>query len=109
MGRTRQKTYLREWRKHREMSLEAVAAEVGVSFSNLGRIERGVVPYKQDLLESLALLYGCDPAELLARDPSAPISIFTAIARADETQRRQIEALAETVLNFRSSGGRNAG
>ncbi|MGZ8286102.1 MAG: helix-turn-helix domain-containing protein [Allosphingosinicella sp.] len=104
MPRKRHRTFLREWRQHRGFSLEAAAAEIGMTHTNLSRIERGLYPYNQDLMESLALVYGCDPVDLLIRDPSAPVSIYAAMDRANDEQRRLIERIAEDVLEFRRDG-----
>ena len=53
-----QRTYIREWRKHCGLSLEKLAAQVGVTHGNLSRIERGLRPYNQALLESIASEHG---------------------------------------------------
>jgi transcriptional regulator with XRE-family HTH domain len=82
--------FFREWRIHSGLSLEAVAERLqtmaadrtpsdadrrafkrlGVTHGNLSRIERGLVPYNQTLLELLAEIYRTDPASLIMRDPS---------------------------------------
>lgn len=106
--------FLREWRKHREMSLEQVAERVmllGVeerfrladpdsrpktmTHATLSRIERGLLPYNQLLLEILADIYGTSPASLLMRDPStpdAPWSLADQIVRLTDAKRRQVIA-----------------
>jgi len=68
--------YLREWRKHRGFTLEQVAAEVGTTHATLSRIERGKISYTQPMLEALAMLYRCAPADLL-RDPEADEPIWS--------------------------------
>lgn len=62
--------YLRAWRKFRKRTLEAVAHEIGIHLSVLGKIETGKVPYSQTHLESLAVVYKCLPADLLFDPPS---------------------------------------
>jgi transcriptional regulator with XRE-family HTH domain len=100
MRAPRGKTFLREWRKHRGLSLPEAAERAGTSHPNLSKVERGLVPYNQDILEALALVYGCDPADLLIRDPSAPPNLYSLLARADEQQRRQIFRVAEAITDF---------
>lgn len=74
--RTLGKHYIREWRKFRKMSLRKLAArmeaEPGVeltSHANLGRIEKGEQPYKQDILEAIAEALNCTVVQLLTVDP----------------------------------------
>ena len=65
------KTYLREWREFRDRSLESVAARMGLNHGQLSKVERGIHPYSQHILEIAALEYGCGVADLLSRLPSA--------------------------------------
>jgi len=90
--------FLRAWRKHRSKTLEQVAEYLHMSHSQLSRIERFAQPYNQELLEALAELYMCDVVDLLIRDPSQPESIWTLWQRAKPGERRQIAAVAETLL-----------
>lgn len=69
--------YLREWRKYRKKqdrkwTLAYVAELVEVDHSSLSRLERGESPYDEDILQKLALAYGCDPADLLNINPLTP-------------------------------------
>jgi transcriptional regulator with XRE-family HTH domain len=83
----RARHYLREWRIKSGLSLEAVterlqamshqsstlkppSSRVGVTHGNLSRIERGLVPYNQTLLELLAQVYDTDTASLIAGPPA---------------------------------------
>lgn len=101
----RRKTYLREWRRLKPgRTLEQVAGELRISQPQLGRIERGDQPYNQDLLEALAELYGCSPADLLMRDPSQPSNIWSLWDHAKPGQRRQIEAVAEVIVKTGTNG-----
>lgn len=97
--------FLREWRKHREMTLEAVAEAVGeitgdgFTHASLSRIERGRQPYSQPQLEALATVYRTDPGSLLMRNPADPDAIWSIWDQAKTgEQRRMIRELASTVL-----------
>ena len=71
--RKRQRTYFREWRLHHDKLKQYEAAEaLEIDSSTLSRLESGESPYDQDMLEKMALLYGCDPGDLLAINPSLP-------------------------------------
>lgn len=87
MAKTKTKTYLREWRLHKELTLEQAAAAIGLAdHSMLSKMETGARRYNQTILERLAVLYGTDPGSLLNRDPNAPV---------DEI-RRIVEGLPDT-------------
>lgn len=92
------KTYIYEWRRHRGLSQQRLADRLGVSHATIGRIENGKQPYSQPLLERLAEELQTDPASLLIRDPSDPEGIWTLWDRAKPAERRQIVALAATLL-----------
>jgi transcriptional regulator with XRE-family HTH domain len=96
--RERRPNFLRQWRKHRGFTLETVGAEVGMTGPNLGRVEKGEVPYSQDLLEQLADMYGCEIADLLVRDPSDPEGMWSIWERAQPAQRNQIAAVAKALI-----------
>lgn len=116
----RPKHYLRQWREHVGLSLQAVkdAAEalfadrvvaegeevdlnrIGLSYSTLSRIETFKVPYNQALLEVLAEVYGTDPASLIMRDPSDPEGIWSIYDKVPATEKpvalRVLQGFAKT-------------
>ncbi len=100
MGKNqRRKTFLREWRRVKPgRTLDMVAAELHMSQPQLGRIERGDSPYNQDLLEALALLYGCTVADLLMRDPTDPNAMWSIWEQAKPGEKRLIAAAAEAIV-----------
>lgn len=88
--------FLRAWREASGFTLENVAERVGIigserldaandplssprkfTHASLSRIERGLQPYNQPLLEILAGIYGTEPASLLIRDPSDPDGLWS--------------------------------
>ncbi len=70
MPNGRRPTFIRAWRKYRGHTLETLAEQIGMIHASLSRIERGEQPYTQDSLELLADALKCEPADLLALDPS---------------------------------------
>ena len=96
------RTFLREWRTYREKTLVQVAEELHMTHGQLSRIERGLQPYNQELLERLSELYRCDPVDLLIRNPAEPTKIWSLWDRARPGERRQIEAVAEALLRDRT-------
>lgn len=71
-------TFLRAWREYQKPKLTQgdVGKHVGMTHSQVGRIENGLNPYTKRLLEGLASLCGCHPADLLWRDPRDPEEIW---------------------------------
>jgi transcriptional regulator with XRE-family HTH domain len=94
--------FLREWREHRDMTLEFVGEAVGMSHAQLGRIERRLQKYNQELLEALADLYRTDPASLIMRDPTKEDAMWSLWDQAKEGQRQEIEKFAEFVVKSRT-------
>jgi transcriptional regulator with XRE-family HTH domain len=62
-------TFLRAWREHRGISQKDAADCLEMDKSSLSRLERGLTPYDQRHLETLAALYRCAPGDLLSVDP----------------------------------------
>lgn len=98
-------TFLRQWRQHRDKTLVQIAEELHMTHGQLSRIERGLQPYNQALLERLAELYRCEPVDLLIRDPSEPASIWSIWDQAKPGERRQITSVAEALIKGRTGTG----
>ena len=98
------RTYIREWRKHRRLTLKRLADRLVnedgsqvVSYVSLSRIERGEQPYTQPTLEAIASALDTDPASLLMRDPTAPDAIWTIWDSLTPEQRVQAVAILEAL------------
>lgn len=63
--------FIREWRKARGLTLVQLGELAGVDHGNLSKLERGIFPYSQSVLESLAVALGISPVTLLALHPDA--------------------------------------
>lgn len=71
--RERRTTKLREWRNYNEITLREAAAVIGRTYATLQRIEKGVLPYNQDVLEALYEFYGASkPTDLIDISPPKP-------------------------------------
>lgn len=67
------RTFLREWRIECEFSLEEAGTRLGISHSQLSRIERAKQEYTQGLLEGAARLYKTSVWALLNSPPNQSI------------------------------------
>lgn len=96
--RTFRPTFIRHWREHRGLTLEQLADRIGTTHASLSRIERGLQPYTQPMLEGLAEALQTDPASLIMRNPDDPEGIWSVWDQAKATERRMIVDLAKTVV-----------
>ena len=94
----RQRVFLREWREHRDMTLEQVAAELDITAGALSQHERGTTNYTRPLLEALADLYGCNPGDLIMRDPTDTDAPWSLWDQAQKGQREQIIGMMKIIL-----------
>lgn len=92
------RTFIRQWREFRDLTLEQLAERVGTTHASLSRVERGLQPYSQALLEDLAEALQTDTASLLMRDPTDPEGIWSVWDQAKPGQRRQIVEIAKTLI-----------
>jgi DNA-binding Xre family transcriptional regulator len=90
--------FIRGWRKHRHLTLEQLAERIGVTHGALSQLERGLTNYTQPMLEALAGALMCEPADLIMRDPSDPDGIWSIWDQAKPGERRQIVAVAKTLM-----------
>jgi len=98
------KHFIREWRKHRDLTLEQLAERIGMSHQNLGKIERGLVPYNQVLLEALAEELRCAPADLIIRGPEDPESLQSVVSGMRPAQVVQLVEIAKTIKRTGTDG-----
>jgi transcriptional regulator with XRE-family HTH domain len=87
-------THIRDWRKFRGFTLERLAQRIGMTTSNLSKIERGTQAYTQPVLEALADALTCSPADLIMRPPGAKNELQALIESLDgEAQGRAIAVI----------------
>jgi transcriptional regulator with XRE-family HTH domain len=91
-------TFIRQWREHRGLTLEQLASRIGTTHASLSRVERGLQPYNQPLLEAVAEALRTDAASLIMRNPADPEGIWSVWDNAKPAERRQIVEIAKTLL-----------
>lgn len=91
-------TFIRQWRKHRGLTLELLADRIGMSVGNLSMIERAKTGYTQETLELLADALQCAPADLLTRNPADPDGIWSLWDQAKAGERKQIIEVVKAML-----------
>jgi transcriptional regulator with XRE-family HTH domain len=93
-----QPTHIREWRKHRGLTLEKVADRLDMTPGHISMLERGQRGYTQETLEAVAAALQTDVASLLMRDPTDPEAIWTVWDQAKPAQRRQLLIIAQALV-----------
>ncbi|MCC6889629.1 MAG: helix-turn-helix transcriptional regulator [Hyphomicrobiales bacterium] len=97
-------TFIRAWREAKGLTLAALADAVGarlggMTHASLSRIERGIQPYSQPILEALAdELTGGDVGALLTRDPRESDALWSIWERAKPAERQLIVAIARVIV-----------
>ena len=92
-------TFIRDWRKHRQLTLERVAERIGMTTSNLSKIERGEQPYTQPILEALADALTASPSDLIMRPPHAKNDLLTLVEALEAEQQKQAIAVIRALGN----------
>lgn len=99
------RTFFKEWRKYRDMTLEEAAERSGMSVGNISAMERSAQHYTQSGLEALAGAYDCEPAHLLMVDPTKDDAIWSIWETAKPGERTMIVNIAKQVVGKTGTGG----
>lgn len=91
------KTFVREWRLSRGLTLEQLADRIGMQASALSYLERGQSAYTQGTLEALAEALGTDPASLIIRNPSEDNAIWSLWDNASPAEKQQITEVVKVL------------
>jgi|SRR5262245_31678769 len=92
------KTFIREWRKHRGLTLQGLADRLDMTPSHFSMLERGIRAYTQETLEKTAGALNTDVGSLLARDPLEPPQFTTIWEKAKPAQRKKITEMAKKIV-----------
>lgn len=92
------RTFLREWRQYRGLTLERLADRVGMTAGNLSQLERGNQGYIQETMEGLAHALQTDVASLLMRDPTDSEALWSIWDQAKPGERQMLVDIAKTVI-----------
>lgn len=95
--RIMRRTFIREWRKHRNLTLEQLADRLEMTASHLSMLERGERAYTQETLEALGEALQTDAASLLMRNPLEGDAIWSIWDRAKAGERQMIVEIAKTI------------
>ena len=91
------RTFIREWRKHRNKTLEQLAEALDMTASHFSMLERGQRGYTQETLEAIAEALQTDAASLLMRNPEDGEGIWSIWDNAKQGERQMIIDIAKTI------------
>ena len=98
----RRRHFIREWRLHRGLTQEMLAERLETTKANISRVENLKQGYTQDFLEACATALSTETFSLLNRDPTDPEGIWSLWDQAKPGERRQIVAIAQTLIRART-------
>lgn len=101
------KTYIREWRERRGLSLRRLADRIEMddsddtlSHASIGRIENGQQPYSQPILEALSHALDVSVVDLIGTDPTKEGEVVDLMRLIDDKNRelaiRLLRSITET-------------
>jgi transcriptional regulator with XRE-family HTH domain len=85
--------YIREWRLHRGLTQERLAARVGMSPGAISQLENGHINYTQPRLEALAEALSCAPGDLLDKDPNLEAALSDLMQLIHKKDRKTVLAI----------------
>jgi transcriptional regulator with XRE-family HTH domain len=97
------RTYIREWRTYRALTLEQLASRLDMTASHLSMLERGQRGYTQETLERLAEALQTTAGSLLMRSPGGDSDLWTIWEQAKPGQRQQLVEIAKTLTKTGTS------
>jgi transcriptional regulator with XRE-family HTH domain len=97
------RTFVKEWRKYRGLTQEALADRVGMAVSNIAQLEQGRQGYSQTGLEAIADALQCSPGQLLTVDPTKDDAIWSIWETAKPAERQMIVDIARTLVKRSAS------
>lgn len=91
------RTYIREWRKLRGLTLEQLADRVEMTASHFSMLERGQRGYTQETLEAIANALQTSAASLLMRNPADEGADYSLWDQAKPGERQMAIEILKTV------------
>lgn len=109
----KRRIYLKEWRAKAGYTLDQVVDRLVVmedpllpkTGASLSRLENRKQPYSERILEALADIYGCEPDDLIGRDPTKEGQVIDLVRAMNERQQKQALAILSALVEEQKSAG----
>lgn len=98
------RNYVREWRKFRGLTQEALAEASGYSAATISQLETGAQGYEEATLVRLSEALDCHPSDLIAGPPQAGALMSEIRSLPIEHRDQIIEALQEMLAKLKRIG-----
>jgi transcriptional regulator with XRE-family HTH domain len=104
----RKATYIRAWRNKRGYSLDDMVGRLAVigvetTGASLSRIERGIQPYNQDMLEAIAAALDLEVWQLIRDNPDIPpAKVFDFLQYLNPDEAEQADKVLRAMFGDRS-------
>jgi transcriptional regulator with XRE-family HTH domain len=101
--------YIRAWRTERGHSLDDMVGRLAVlgvetTGASISRIERGIQPYNQDMLEALAAALDVPVSYLVERNPAIPpAKVYDLLPHLSKDEAEQADKVLRAMFGDRSS------
>lgn len=105
----RKATYIRAWRNERGYSLDDMVGRLEVlgvetTGASLSRIERGIQPYSQDMLEAIADALNVKVSQLIEHNPELPpAKVYDLLAHLNRDEAEQADKVLRAMFGDRSA------
>ena len=88
--------YIKQWRKHRGLTQEQLAARAEVTPGTISQLEKGRINYTQPTLEAIADAMQISPGDLLNVDPTTDGAVWSIWETLSPVERVQAAAILQT-------------
>lgn len=85
---------MREWRKHRHLTLDQVADRLDTNRGQISKLERGDLRMNDDWIAGFAFAFGVEPSELLRPPGTSPPIVDLLRNEPPERQRQAFEIVS---------------
>lgn len=99
LKRPKPKFYFREWRKHRGMTQEDLAAQIGMATPSISQLETGKQGFSDTTLMALSEALNCQPGDLLMRNPLDTEAVWSIWDNIPPERREQAVKVLKTFAN----------
>ena len=95
------KPFIKEWRKHKNLSQVKLAERLGVTQSEVSKLERDDARVQLDAIEAIAFVLGVDVADLLTVNPlqpDPPKLVYSKMLKASPELQKQVLNVVDAML-----------